>query len=233
MAQIIADSLRQAWINFLDSVRSVLPNVVAMLSIIVLGWLIVRVFGFVVRRVLGWLKFAALSRRLGAGDVLKMLDQPSAWALAGSVIFWFVWAAFLLSGFDALKLPGMESLAAGFVHFVPRLIVALVILALGFAAANFAWRAALLAAVNARLPSARLLSAAVRFLIIILTLAMALEQIAVATTVVLTAFAIAFGAVMLGLAIAFGIGGGQVARRMLEQPFPEREKEDPGGLSPL
>src|SRR4030067_1051421 len=83
MAQIIADSLRQAWINFLDSVRSVLPNVVAMLSIIVLGWLIAMVFGFVIRRVLGWLKFDALSRRLGAGDVLKMLDQASGPAGGG------------------------------------------------------------------------------------------------------------------------------------------------------
>ena len=38
---------------------------------------------------------------------------------------------------------------------------------------------------------------------------MALDQIAVARTIVLTAFAISFGAVMLGLAIAFGIGGRQ------------------------
>jgi uncharacterized protein YneF (UPF0154 family) len=51
---------------------------------------------------------------------------------------------------------------------------------------------------------------------------MALEQIGVAKTIMLTAFAIAFGAVMLGVAIAIGIGGGQVARRLLERQFPER-----------
>jgi hypothetical protein len=66
----------------------------------------------------------------------------------------------------------------------------------------------------------------VRFLILILAVAMALEQVAIARTVVLTAFAIAFGAVMLSIAIAFGIGGGAVARRFLEQQFPERP---PGG----
>ena len=54
---------------------------------------------------------------------------------------------------------------------------------------------------------------------------MALDQIAVARTIVLTAFAIAFGAVMLGLAIAFGIGGGSVARRVLERQFPEKGHE--------
>ena len=105
---------------------------------------------------------------------------------------------------------------------MPRLVVAIVMLAVGFALANFAWRATLLAAVNARVPSPRLLAGAVRAMVLILTAAMTLDQIALARTIVLTAFAIAFGATMLGLAIAFGIGGGGVARRILEHWFPER-----------
>jgi hypothetical protein len=99
--------------------------------------------------------------------------------------------------------------------------------------ANFAWRATLLAAVNARIPSPRLLSGAVRWLILILAGAMALEQIAVARTVVLTALAIAFGAVMLGIAIAFGLGGRGIARRILEHQFPERERSGVDEISHL
>jgi hypothetical protein len=76
--------------------------------------------------------------------------------------------------------------------------------------------------VNAKVPSPRILSGAVRALVLILTSAMALDQIAVARTIVLTAFTIAFGAVMLGMAIAFGVGGGGIARRILEHWFPER-----------
>jgi hypothetical protein len=113
------------------------------------------------------------------------------------------------------------------------LVVALAILVVGLVVANFAWRATLLAAVNARIGSPRLLSNAVRALILILAVAMALEQIAVAQTVVLTAFAIAFGAVMAGLAIAFGIGGGNLARRFLEQQFPERPPADSDRVSHL
>ncbi len=110
--------------------------------------------------------------------------------------------------------------------FLPRLGVGLVILVVGLVAANFAWRATLLAAVNSSLPSARLLSGRVRWLIVALTVAMALEQIGVAKTIMLTAFAIAFGAVMLGVAIAIGIGGGPVARRLLEHQFPETPREE-------
>jgi hypothetical protein len=49
----------------------------------------------------------------------------------------------------------------------------------------------------------------------------------VARTIVLTAFAIAFGAVMLGLAIAFGVGGGGIARRILDHWFPEHDSTKP------
>jgi hypothetical protein len=140
--------------------------------------------------------------------------------------FWVVWAAFMLSGLEALGLSGTEDLASGFVLLLPRLVVGIIILVVGLIAANFAWRATLLAAVHADLPSARLLSAGVRWLIIALTVSMALEQIGVAETILLTALAIAFGGVMLGVAIAIGIGGGPVARRLIERQFRESPKNE-------
>jgi hypothetical protein len=233
MAQMIGDALREAWVNFLNGIVVFLPRVLAMLSIVLVGWLIAAVLAFVVRRLLGWLKFNSLAARTGAADVLKRTDLPPADTLMASLVFWLVWIGFLLSGIGTLGFTGMEMLVADFMHFVPQLLIAFVILIVGLVAANFAWRATLLAAVNAQLPSARLLSSAVRFLIVVLAVAMAMEQIAVAKTVVLTAFAIAFGAIMLGLAIAFGVGGSTVARRILESYFPDRGKRDPGSVSHL
>jgi hypothetical protein len=61
------------------------------------------------------------------------------------------------------------------------------------------------------------LSGALRLTVIAIAAVMALEQLGLATTAVLTAFAITFGAVMLGLAIAFGLGGRDAARQFLEQ----------------
>lgn len=221
MMQSIADVIRIAWQDFLSGVQVFLPNVLAMLSLMILGWLIAFLLSFVLRHVLRWVKFDALADRVGASAMLKKVTLPAASEIVATMAFWLVWTAFVLSGLGALGFSGMESLTAGFVAFLPRLMVGVVILVVGMVAANFAWRATLLAAVNSNMPSARLLSGAVRLLIIALTVAMALEQIGVAKTIMLTAFAIAFGAVMLGVAIAIGIGGGQVARRMLERQFPE------------
>ena len=233
MAQMIADAISQAGTNFAKSVEFYLPRVVTTLAIIVMGWLIAILLRAIVRLALKWLHFNAAAERIGVAPLLKVADLPPADALASAIVFWLVWLGFLLSAVDVLGFAALQGLVAGFTAFVPRLLVAIAILVVGFVAANFAWRATLLAAVNGRLPSPRLLSGAVRWLILILAGAMALDQIALARTIVLTAFAIAFGALMLGIAIAFGIGGGGIAKRILEQQFPERQRSGADEMSHL
>lgn len=226
MTRSIGDVLATAWQDFLNGVQAFLPHLLAMLSLVLAGLLIAWVLATMMRYVLGWVRFNALADRIGAAAGLRKVGLPAAADLVASLVFWVVWSAFMLSGLAALGFTGMDALTVGFVAFLPRLVVGILILVLGLLAANFAWRAVLLGAVNANLPSARLLSSGVRWLVIVLAVAMALEQIGVAKTIMLTAFAIAFGAVMLGVGIAIGIGGGPIARRIIERQFPETRDEE-------
>jgi len=225
MAESIPEVLRSAWQDFLGGARVFLPHLLAMLSLIIAGWLIAWLLSYVLTHLLRWVQFDILAERVGIGGVLKKLALPTPSRVVASLVFWLIWAAFVLSGLGALGLTGMDSLTADFVTLLPRLAVALIILIVGLLAAKFAWRAALLAAVNANMRSARLVSGALRWLIIALSVAMALEQIGVAKTIMQTAFAIAFGAIMLGAAIAIGIGAGPVARRYFERQFPDPPAE--------
>jgi len=233
MAQMIANAIRQAGTNFVESLSVFVPPMVTKLAIIIVGWLIAMLLRTMVRAVAGWLRINVAAERFGVTPLLKTADLPPADVLLGAIVFWLVWLGFLLSGIDVLGFTSLQGLLASFWAFVPRLLLAVVILIIGFVVANFAWRATLLAAVNGRVPSPRLLSGAVRWLILILTGAMALEQIAVARTVVLTAFAIAFGALSLAVAIAFGIGGGGIAKRILEHQFPEQPRSSADEISHL
>jgi hypothetical protein len=226
MAQMVANAVRQAGVNFVDTVAVLLPRILITASIVAVGWIIAMALKWVVRWVLAWLHFNQGCDRIGVGAVLKTADLPPADVVVSLIVFWLVWVGFLLSGVDVLGFTALEGMVRSFALFVPRLLVAIVILVLGVVCANFAWRATLIAAVNARVPSPRVVSGAVRALVLILAGAMALDQIALARTIVLTAFAIAFGAVMLGLAIAFGVGGGGIARRILDHWFPEQPRTD-------
>jgi len=102
----------------------------------------------------------------------------------------------------------------------------LFIIFFGLLAASFFSRATLLGAVNAGFPSARLLSMAIRVIIMVFVLSMAFEELGIAEQTMLVAFGIAFGAIMLGLAIAFGTGGKDLARRFLERRFVRGNKEE-------
>jgi hypothetical protein len=129
---------------------------------------------------------------------------------------------------------GLQEQIARFFLFLPRLFVAMFILFFGLLAASFFARAALLAAVNANVPSPRLLSSALRSIIIVFVLSIAFEEMGTAEQTMLLAFGIGFGALMLGLAIAFGIGGQDLARAFLEKRFGRSKKEEnEDELSPL
>jgi len=226
MIQEIADELVQSWRNFATAFVLFVPRLVAATIIFAGGFVIAILARRSVKRLLAGLRFERLALRTGASEMLRVADMPSAELLVAKIVFWIVWIGFIVSAVDTLQFGPFQGLVEEFFRFVPRFLVALLVLAFGFLVGNFLWRATLLASVNAGLPAARLLSGTLRLLVIAITVVMALEQLGLATTVVLTAFAITFGALMLGLAIAFGLGGQDAARSLLEQHVKAKKQRE-------
>jgi small-conductance mechanosensitive channel len=152
--------------------------------------------------------------------------MPSADVLIGKMVFWIVWIGLIVSAVDTLQFRPLQGLVDEFFRFVPRFLVALLVLSLAFLVGNFLWRATLLSSVNAGLPGARLMSGALRALVIAIGVVMALDQLGLGSAVVLTAFAITFGALMIGLAIAFGLGGRDAAKQLIEQQLRANKERD-------
>jgi Conserved TM helix len=223
MIQEIVDALAQSWRNFAAAFVLFVPRLVAAAIIFAAGFVAALITRWIVHRLLVGLRFDRLALRTGASDMLRVADLPSAELLVAKIVFWIVWIGFIVSAVDTLQFSPFQGVVEKFFHFVPRALAALLILALGFLIGNFVWRATLLASVNAGLPIARLLSGTLRLVVIAIAVVMALEQLRLATTVVLTAFAIAFGAMMLGLAIAFGLGGRDAAKVLLEHHLTARQ----------
>lgn len=226
MVQEITDALVQSWRNFASAFVLFVPRLVAALIIFAGGFVLSLLVRRAIERILAWLHFERLTLRTGASEMLRMAEMPRAEVLIGKTIFWIVWIGFIVSAVDTLQFGPFRGLVQEFFRFVPRVLLAMLVLSLGFLVGNFLWRATLLASVNAGLPGARLLSGALRILVNAIGVVMALEQLGLATTVVLTAFAIAFGALMLGLAIAFGLGGKETARQLLAQQMRATKERD-------
>ena len=156
-----------------------------------------------------------LAERTAFADALRLAELPPASRLCTRAVFWLVWLTFMAEALALVQLPGFDHARAEFLGFAGRLVRAVVILAVGVVIANVAWRVTLLAAFNAGWPSARLLAAALRVLVLAVAVLTALAHLGIPLVIVLTAFSIAFGALMLGLALAFGLGGRDAARDVI------------------
>jgi Conserved TM helix len=233
MREMIIGELSQAVREMARGFAHFLPRIIVMLTLAVVGWVIAYVVKAVLRSILRLIKFDKLSENAGASQLLANAALPSATEMLSRFVFWVTWLGFILLGVRVLGILGLQDQIARFFFFLPRLFVAMFILFFGLLAASFFSRAALLAAVNANVPSPRVLSLALRTLIIVFVLSIVFEELGLAEQTMLVAFGIAFGAMMLGLAIAFGMGGRDLARRFLEKRFVRGKKEDEDELSPL
>jgi len=206
---------------------AMLPNVFAMVVIVVvslfLGWL----GGQVTERVFKVLRIDLLSQRIGLTTALLRggVKTPPSY-LAGRIVFWIVWALGIISALAVLQLEPVNKFTESLLGYFPYFLTSLFIISGGFLVSNFVSQAVLIAAVNAGLPPARILAAGTRWAIQLAAIAMALEQLGIAETIVVVGFGITFGGIVLALALAFGLGAQNLAKEFLEQRFSSKSKQD-------
>jgi hypothetical protein len=233
MKAMIVQGLQQAYQNLVHMFAEFLPRFVVMLVIILAGLLAAYLLKYVLRGLLHLTKLDRLSEEAGASRMLRMAALPSMTEVLSRSIFWVTVLGFILIGISVLNIAGLQEQISRLLRLLPEIVVAILILFLGLVIANFLSRAALLASVNAGYASPKMLSWSIRFVIWILAISMALEEVGVARQTVIAAFSIVFGALMLGLAIAFGLGGQDLARRFLERNLGDKKDDKTEEPQPL
>ena len=220
---LILEPLQELFLRF----KAFLPNLLAMLVIVIAGILLARLLRAIFVRFLKAINFDSWSDRMGMTTLLRKGDLWAKPALAlGAIFFWTLVIVVLMTGLSALKIHAIDQLVAQFFMYLPRVFSAVLILIVGYVLAGFISRAMLIAAVNSGFHYAKLLAEAIRLLLTVLILAMVLEQLQVAPGIVLAAFSIIFGGIVAALAISFGVGGIEAAKRMIERETVEKRKEE-------
>jgi hypothetical protein len=207
-----------------------LPNLAAAFIILAIGWPLALVLGLGVERGLRMLGVDRLADRVGLNAVLTRSGfKPDSCHLAGRTVYWGLLVLTVIASLGALDLAPINQLAAQFLGYLPHLMTALVILVGGIFLSNFVARATLIAAVNANFRPATTVAGLTRWGVLLVALAMALEQLGIARNIVVVGFGITFGGVVLALALAFGLGATNLAKDYLERQFGKnggRSKDD-------
>ncbi len=218
----VNDALRQSLGRVLTSLASFLPGIVAFLvSVLVaaaIGWLLAAMS----RRVLRWLRFDTRLERVELDILAEWAPSRSPTLLVGRLVFWTVLLMGALVGITALDAAGTSTVTGRLYTFLPNLFVAAILFAAGSILARLLSRGVLISAVNMQLQSARLMSLGVKWLVLVFTAAMALNQVHIGGIVLTLAFGILFGGIVLAMALAVGLGSKDVVSRTWERQAEKR-----------
>lgn len=212
-----------------------LPGFVAMLIVLAGGVVAAVVVRWVLRRVLARVGFDRRAREWGmtTGRNLEPHHEPS-WLVARGA-YWFVLLTGVALALDVLGASTTTALGLSLLTFLPRLVLSAVILLVGIGVARFLERSVLIGAVNRQLQQARYLSLMVKWVVLVLAAAMALEHVGVGGGLATLAFAIVLGGVVLAGALAVGLGARDAVARTLERNLPTdgpAPSNAPAGESP-
>jgi hypothetical protein len=218
---LVLDPLKTVY----EQISAYFPNVLAMLIIVLAGIFAARIVRAILLRMLKAVKFDAWSDRMGLTSMLRKGDLWSKPSVAvATFLFWLLIVVSFLTGLSALHIRVVDGMIAGIMAYLPRIVSAVLILVFGYIVTGLVARGLLISLVNSGIHFAKQIARAARLLLIMLIVAMALEQLQVAPGVVVAAFSIVFGGIVLALAISFGVAGIDIAKRMLERQK-ERKQE--------
>jgi hypothetical protein len=228
MEEVWRSAITHSLNRFFEKVFTFLPNLLAMITILIIGFIMAWVVKKLVFRFLQAIQFDKTSVRWGLGHI----ESKGGLSLFPSNIlsrffYWIIVLITLILGINALDVPATQNLIAHFFNYLPHFFAALLVLAVGYLLAAFLGQAALIASVNAQMEFAKPISRAVRWFIMILSLTMALYHLGIAEKVIIAAFTITMGGIVLAAAIAFGWGGRELAKELLEKRYGKGAQENP------
>lgn len=218
----ISDSIQQG----LDAFFGFLPNLLAFLVILVVGYFIAKVVSRIVQKVA---EKAGLDKALHESDAKQYVDRvvpkASPSAATGKVFFYIIFLFVLTAAIGALKIPAVTAFMNQVLAYLPNVIAAIIIFVVAAAVAGAVAGGA--AKLMGDTPTGTVVATAVPALVMLIAIFMILNQLRIAPEIVTITYAALLGAVALGSALAFGLGGRQVAADMLSTAY-DKGREQKG-----
>lgn len=206
-----------------------LPRVLLAMAIAIAGWLLAKAARFTVVKALRSINFHVMTERARIDAFLQMGGSTAdTTAVLGMLVYWLVIVAALIMACNSLDLSYVSELLSRVAFFVPRVILAVVILAGGAYFAYFIDGSVTIYGRNVGFDEAPLLGRLARYAVMLFVVLIALEQLGIAGDIIRESFLIILAGVVLALALAFGLGGRQWAANLLERWWPQQNKKEPG-----
>ena len=210
---VVVDPVKAMFVK----VWSYIPAIAGAIVILVIGWLAAKLIEAIVVRVLKAVRLDTVSDKAGIANVLAQGEiKLTLSELVGAIIYWIVILVVLATALNALNLAIAADLISRLVAYVPNILAAIFILVLGSFLANFVATIVRTAASNAGLKKSHLLAQLTHTVLVIFAVVVAIEQLKIASALLVLAVNIILISIGLGIAIAFGLGCKDIAGKFMQ-----------------
>jgi len=210
--QALVDSFTQAW----SQVILLAPKMVAMVSVLVIGYVVARWVGGLITVIAEKIGLQTAAEKSGLAksmhDVGIRRPVPS---IVGGLVFWLLMCVFVMAGFNILGLESVTSAMSEVVNYIPRLLVATVVVVIGLLAATFLRGVVATSADRVGLSYAEYLAGGCYWVLSLLTFIAAFNQLGIQFALLEKLILIGSAGLAAGFALAFGLGGRDVMAGIL------------------
>lgn len=218
------DSLRA----LLNQVGVFLPRLGTALVVLVIGWLFAKGLRLGVVKSLRALNFHVLTERAGIDGFLQQGGtQKDTTDLFGAIAYLLVVLASLIIAFNSLGLVQVTDLLGKVLLFVPRVLVALLVVVFGTYFARFAGSSVNSYCRAADIADGEMLGRLMQYGVMVFVVLLAIDHLDIGGGLIQRTFLILLSGVVIALALSFGLGGRDRAAALLERWFPRGDDQRP------
>lgn len=194
--------------NIVNSIFDMIPYVLGAIVIIAVGVFISNLVAKLLGSLLAGVGTDKLIEKMTGTAPKKVVLSK----LISSIVKYVLIIIFIVQGINVLHLPVLTDIGASIIGYMPAVLSAVIIVAIGLFAANTAETALV-----KKFPEAKASALVAKIAIYVLTAFLCLSQLNVANVIVETTFILIIAALCIAFAVAFGVGGRKFAETTLDK----------------
>ncbi|MBU0648813.1 hypothetical protein KJ969_01750 [Patescibacteria group bacterium] len=214
VGQAILDALRELGDNIVDF----LPNIIAAIIVIIVGILVARALGQLVRKIVQLVKVDTYVKKI---NVIQKIEQAGTKvelsAILGWLVKWFLYIVLLIAVSEILDLGQFTAFLTDIALYLPNVIIAVLILVVGLVLGEFTHNLIVSVLKSSRAALAALVGTVAKWAIFVFAALAALIQLGVAVTLIETLFTAVMVTIALSAGLAFGLGGREAAKSFIDK----------------
>ncbi len=194
--------------QIVSTIFAIIPNILGAIVIIAVGIFIANLVAGLLENLLAGVGTDTLVEKITGTPSKKLVLSK----VISQAVKYVLVVIFLVQGVNVLELPVLTEIGAIVLGYVPAVVSAILIIAIGIFAGNTAE-----SAISKKFPEAKGGALIAKIAIYVVTGFLCLSQLGVATAIVESTFIFIIAAICIAFAIAFGIGGRTFAANTLEK----------------